>query len=346
MTTPAGGTDTERDAGDTEAGDLPRDHGWREVIEGGLAVLVGFLSVLQSRVNGELAQRVDSGALAAAISFGTGLVLIAVLVAAVPSARRGVPRVFRALRRRELAPWMLLGGIGGASFVAAQGVVVPVAGVALFTVAIVAGLTANSLVADRLGVGPGGRRPVTGTRMAAAAMAVAGVALAVSGEMSSGTGAAALLPIAFVAGALVALQQGVNGRVAVAARSPLTAALGNFTVGFAVLAALTAVTVLLSADAPTAPPAPWEKPLLWLGGPIGVAFVIVAAFAVRGLGVLLFSLLTIVGQLIGGVVIDLLAPIPGGPQLTWQTWVAVGISVAAAALAFWGSRRMAGRMPT
>jgi transporter family-2 protein len=47
----------------------------------------------------------------------------------------------------------MLGGVGGAMFVAAQGLVVPTLG-ALFTVAVVAGQTGNSLVADRLGWAP------------------------------------------------------------------------------------------------------------------------------------------------------------------------------------------------
>jgi transporter family-2 protein len=328
-----------------ESVDQPHDHGARAVMDGAFALLVGLLAVIQARINGELALAVGSGIEAAVASFGTGLILIAVIVLAVPSARAGARRLMRALQIPPRVPaWTLLGGLGGATFVASQGLVVPTTGVALFTVAVVAGLSGNSLVADKYGIGPGGRRPVTWPRVVAAVVAVAGVGLAVSGEFGSGEVAFGLLLLALVAGAMVAVQQGLNGRVAVIAGTPLPAALVNFIVGFAALLLIGGLIEAFDAQTFTAPPAPWEQPVLWLGGPIGVAFVVVAAFAVRGLGVLLFSLLTIVGQLVGGVLVDFVAPVPGGAGLTWQTIAAVLLSMAATLLAFLGSRRSPGRM--
>lgn len=114
--------------------------------------------------------------------------------------------------------------------------------------------------------------------------------------------------------------------------------------GFTALLLVGAVTEAFDGQAFTAPPAPWAQPVLWLGGPIGVAFVVVAAFAVRGLGVLVFSLLTIVGPYWSA-----------GCWWTWfagarghgsdlQTIVAVLLSMAATVLAFLGSRRPTGTM--
>ena len=77
---------------------------------------------------------------------------------------------------------------------------------------------------------------------------------------------------------------------------------------------------------------------------MGVAIVVTASLTVRGLGVLLLSLLTIVGQLAGSVVVDVVAPVPGTAPLTWVTFAAVGLSVVATMLAFIGSRRPAGTM--
>lgn len=328
--------------------DEPHDHGVRVFVDGASAVLVGLLAVLQARINAELAVTVGSGIEAAMFSFATGLVLIAFIVAAVPVARRGVARLWVAVTstNRRMPWWTLLGGLGGATFVASQGLAVPVTGVALFTVAVVAGQTGNSLLADRLGVGPGGKRPVTFPRVIAAVLATGGVALAVLGELgtdsTSGWTTAALLGFAMLAGAAVAFQQGLNGRVAVAAGSPLTAAGVNFVVGFAALFVIATAWEVTDGVAVTWPPPPWEEPLLWLGGPIGVAFVGVAAFAVRGLGVLLFSLLTIVGQLVGGVALDVVAPVPGGGGLGLHTVAAVVVSIIATAVAFVGSRRRAG----
>ncbi len=325
-------------------------HGARFWVDVVLAIVVGVLSVVQARINGALAVRVGSGTEAALWSFLTGLVIVLALIALTPSGRAGAARLTREVRSRAIAPWLLLGGLGGATFVASQGLVVPSTGVALFTVAVVAGLTGNSLVADRLGVGPGGRRQVTLARVLAAAITVAGVALAVSGSAMDGHGHVGLLVFAVFAGALVAIQQGLNGRVAVAAGSPLTAAGVNFVVGCTALLLLTEVFQLAHVGTFVAPPAPWDEPVLWLGGPIGVVFVGVAAFAVRELGVLLFSLLTIVGQLVGGVLTDLVAPLPGADGVTWQTFAAVGMCIGATALAFLGSRARrsaapAGTMP-
>lgn len=323
----------------------PQHHGWRLVRDSALGILVGFLSVVQSRINGQLAIEMDSGINAAVISFGTGLALIAVVVLALPRPRAGFFSVLRGLRRGLLPKWLIIGGLGGATFVASQGAVVPTTGVALFTVAIVAGLTANSLLADRLGVGPGGRRPVTATRVIAAVLAVAGVLVAVAGKIGTGSFAALLLLLAFVAGGTVAFQQGLNARVGVAAQSALAAGLFNFIMGFSALVIVAALVQTQQPGLPLSPPSIAQQPILWTGGLIGVTFVVVAASAVRGLGVLLFSLLTIVGQLAGGVAVDLINPIPGAGSLPWSTWAAVGLAIVAALLAFLGSRSRPGTIP-
>jgi len=319
----------------------PQDHGGRLLIDGSLAFLVGVLAVLQARVNGQLAIAVDSGLEAAALSFGVGLVCLLLIVPLVPSARAGMARLISGVRDLVIPKWFLVGGLGGATFVAAQGITVPSAGVALFTVAVVGGLTAASLVVDRLGLGPGGTRPLNVLRVAAAVLAIVGVALAVSAQLggeSVGVGILAPMILAFIAGAVVAAQQAVNGRLAVSTKSPLVAALVNFTVGFTVLLLGAGLVEAFDGQAWVAPPAPWDQPGLWLGGPLGVAFVAIAAFTVRGLGVLLFSLISIVGQLIGGVAIDVINPIAGAVGLTWQTIASVALLIIATALASVGMR--------
>lgn len=75
-----------------------------------LAVFCGTALAVQSRINGELGIRLADGVLAALISFGTGLVLLVVVVPLVPRARRGVTELRTALRSRDLAFWQCLGG--------------------------------------------------------------------------------------------------------------------------------------------------------------------------------------------------------------------------------------------
>ena len=76
------------------------------------AFVTGGFMVGQARANAELGTELGNGVLAAVISFGTGLVLLLVLVALVPAGRRGLRRVGAARRRGTLRPWQLLGGSG------------------------------------------------------------------------------------------------------------------------------------------------------------------------------------------------------------------------------------------
>ena len=53
----------------------------------------------------------------------------------------------------------------------------------------------------------------------------------------------------------------------------------------------------------------WPGPVgLYAGGALGVVYITVAAWAVRGLGVLRLALSTVAGQLAGGLLIDLISP--------------------------------------
>jgi transporter family-2 protein len=300
-----------------------------------LALLVGVLVVVQSRINGELGHVVGDGVLAAVIQFGVGLLLLSVIVASRRSTRERLVRALpRELRAGRLRWWQLLGGLGGATLVASQGITVTALGVALFTVLTVAGTTGSSLLVDRIGLGPGGVRPITTGRVLAAVGTTLAVALAVSGRFSSGSLAWSAVLLTLTAGVAVSFQQAVNGQVAMRTGDPLVATSVNFVVG---LTALTTVLVLehvVGSHAWTWPPAPWTEPVLWLGGPIGVAFVVTAAVVVRPLGVLLFSLLTIAGQLAGSLVSDLLVP-TAGTVIGWQLVAGVvltGVAVTVAAL--------------
>ncbi|RYJ03402.1 MAG: EamA-like transporter family protein, partial [Actinomycetales bacterium] len=107
-----------------------------------LMVLAGALVALQSRVNGALAEEIGSGlragSLAAVISFGSGLAVISVVVVTTASGRASMRRLAHARAVKRLRWYELLGGLGGAFFVASQGIAVGTIGVALFIVAFTA----------------------------------------------------------------------------------------------------------------------------------------------------------------------------------------------------------------
>lgn len=224
----------------------------------------------------------------------------------------------------------------GAFLVAAQGLTVATLGVAVFTVAVVAGQTASGLAVDQAGVGPMGHQAVSPTRLVGAALTVLAVLLAVHDRLGDPkTLALAVLPA--LAGVSVAWQQAVNGRLRASSGSTLTAAVVNFTAGTSALLLAFAVDVAIRGwPIGVLPTEPW----LYLGGPIGVVFIAVAAAVVRYTGVLLLGLATIAGQVAGATLIDLTVPPPAGRPgpftLLGAALTLVGTGVA-------GTRRTSGR---
>ncbi len=284
---------------------------------------------VQSRINGELGVRLADGIAAAVVSFGVGLLILLVLVPATPGGRRGLAALRGALRSGALRPWQCLGGVCGAFLVATQGLTIGALGVAVFTVAVVAGQSGSSLLVDRAGIGPAGRQPVTPNRLIGAVLTVLAVLLAVGDRLGDPHALAlALLPLA--AGVGIAWQQAVNGRVRAAAGSAMTATLVNFTVGTAALLVTFAVDLAVRGRPAGAFP---DEPWLYLGGPLGIVFIALAAALVRFTGVLLLGLATIAGQIVGAVLLDLVLPTaashPGLDTLLGAALTMVAVLVAA-----------------
>nr|WP_281369322.1 DMT family transporter [Leifsonia shinshuensis] len=301
------------------------------------AILCGGGVALQSRINGELGQRLDDGVTAAVISFGSGLLILLVAMAIARAGRRGFRRVAAALRSRELPWWYVAGGSAGAFLVLSQGVAAAVLGVALFTVAVVAGQTVSGLVLDRIGLGPGGRRPLTPARLAGAVIALGAVTWAVSAQLG-GPVPVWLMLLPLIAGLGLGWQQAVNGQVRVVAESALTATFINFVVGTSVLLVVMAVDWSLRGLPKPLPTEPW----LYLGGAIGCVFIAAAALIVRITGVLLLGLATVAGQLVTALLLDLLAPSSPAP-VAFSTIAGTLLALVAVAVA---SIRWRRRPPT
>ena len=304
-----------------------------------VAFLAGSLVAVQGRINGQLGALTDDGVLAAIVNFSVGLTVLFLLVMVRPSARAALRGLPQQVRTRTIPWWTLLGGLAGACFVAAQGLTVAVLGVALFTVATVAGQTGMSVAVDRWGLGPSGSLPVTALRVLAAILATIAVGVAAAGRQAhSGDGALGLVLLALLAGAAVAFQAAFNGRVSVATGQPTVAALVNFCVGLSALLAVFMVERAVRGDVHGSLPSVVEQPWLYSGGLIGLTFVVSAAWSVRALGVLLFSLLVIAGSLTGAVMVDLVAPTPGA-AFTWELTAGITMTFGAVALASVQRRR-------
>jgi transporter family-2 protein len=278
---------------------------------------IGMLVAVQSRLNGELGGILGDGIPAALISFGSGLLILLVATAVVPPVRRGLGRVWRAIRTPMrgyggLRWWQCLGGLAGAFLVATQSITVSIIGVAVFLVAGVAGQAISSLVVDRLGFGPAGPQPLTAIRIVGAMIALVAVALAVSEQLSHPGGLLlALLPA--LGGVGTAVQQAINGRVARTASTDaygaVAAGVVNFLVGFVALLLVFLIDLVLRGAPRHLPSEPW----LYFGGACGVIFISAAAAVVRVVGVFVLGLGTIAGQLIASLFIDIFVPVADKP---------------------------------
>lgn len=288
----------------------------------GLALLLAFLAgvgvALQAYVNGKLSGEVGSTVLASLLSFLVGLLVLVGLAFVRGTIRDALPR----LRAAGRVPWWWwAGGLGGAYLVTSTAAAAPEIGVALVTVALVAGQTGGSLGVDAAGLGPAGRQGITAPRLAGVGLAVAAVLISALGGGSRGSLHVGLLLLVALAGVGVAFQQAANGRLQQVSGDAVFAALANFTIGTVLLAAILAVTrpegTTLAAS-----------PLLYGGGLLGAAFVLTAAATVRVLGVLRLSLVAIAGQSAGALLLDGLDPAPGR-GLTIATAIGVLLTLAA-----------------
>lgn len=303
----------------------------------GGAVAIGVMTAVQARINGQLGVRLDDGLVAAVISFGSGLAILIVLSAALPTGRAGFGRLVSGIRDRRIPWWMLAGGAAGALTVATQGLAVGLIGVSLFTVGVVAGQTVSGLLLDRAGFGPAGVVAVTVPRLVGGGLALAAVSVALAGDGLAGVPLwMAALPVA--AGAGIAWQQATNGRLRQRVQTPLTATLVNFTGGTILLAIAAVVHVGLIGGPRPLPADPW----LYLGGAIGVVYIALGAAIVQYTGVLLLGLGTVVGQLCTSVLIDAAWPTPTGPglvqELAMVTIALLSVVVAAVPWRRWRAR--------
>ena len=285
------------------------------------AVVSGAFVALQQRLNGDLGRMLHEPILAAVVSFGTGLALMCVLVSR-PGPRSRLPQL------AAVPWWTRLAGLGGASLVAVGATAAPQIGVALLTVGLVAGSTVGGLLVDRMGVGPGGHRALTGPRLVGAALCL--IAIAVSAAEGVRSASPLLLVLVVAAGGLISFQQAFNGRVR-SATDATVATFVNFVVGTAALLLGLAVRELLVGVHVRSWPA-LDHWYLYLGGPIGAAFVAVAAVVVRPLGVLRLGLAVTAGQLLGAMLLDL------GRGLAARTLVAAALTMVAVAVSGRGQR--------
>ena len=264
---------------------------------------------MQARANGELSLRMGNPIEAALVSFGSGLLIISLISIFTPSIRNGMKNLKGAVSRKEIPAWTLFAGMLGGGFVAVQTQIVPIIGVAIYSVASIAGQTAASLIVDRIGLTGGGKKQITVRRVAAAGVTVLAVLVSVLDRMEAQNLSLFAVIFGCFAGAIVGVQRALNGQINESTHQSFATSWLNFIMGTTFLFLFLAIGVLINrAEIVALPSGPWW---MYIGGTIGVIYIAFTSTIVQYLGVLTFTLISVGGQLVGSLLIDLYSPTEG-----------------------------------
>ncbi len=275
----------------------------------GLAALSGVMIALQARANGELSYRLDNAPQAALVSFSSGLFFITIYAIFSPKIKEGIRRLKAAVSSGEIPKIRLLAGSLGGAFVALQTSVVPLIGVALYSVASIAGQSAVSLLVDRIGLTGGGVKLISPRRIAAAFITVIAVLVSVLDKLEADNFQLFALLLAVIAGALVGVQRALNGQINEHSQNSYTTSLLNFITGTSFLTLFIIILIALGrVELQPLPIGPWW---IYTGGVIGVIYIAATSLIVQHLGVLTFTLFSVGGQLIASLLLDIYSPTQG-----------------------------------
>ena len=274
-----------------------------------LAALSGILIALQARANGELSHQLGNGLQAALVSFGSGLIIIVFISLFSPSIKEGIHNLRGAVQEKKIARWKLSAGMLGGTWVAVQTHIVPLIGVAIFSVASIAGQATASLIVDRIGLTGGGKKLLSKRRVAAALITVLAVLLSVLDRLDASNLSKFAVFLGVITGALGGIQRAMNGEINEYSQQSFTTSLLNFIMGTTFLVVLLIVMILAKRiELVPLPSGPWW---IYTGGVIGVIYIAFSSTIVQHLGVLNFTLFSVGGQLVGSLAIDVLYPTDG-----------------------------------
>lgn len=288
-----------------------------------LAALSGFMIPMQARANGELSHRLGNGVEAALFSFGSGLIVIICVAIFNRNIKIGISNLRAAVVAKSLPKWTLFAGMLGGTFVAIQTHVVPFIGVAIYTVASLAGQAGTSLLVDRLGLTGGGMKHITARRVTAATLTVLAVLVSVLDRIDAADLNFFFVALAFIAGAVVGIQRALNGRINEYSQQSFATSLLNFIMGTSFLVIFLSILLIFGGEElKPLPHGPWW---MFTGGVIGVMYIAWSATIVQHLGVLTFTLFSVGGQLVSSLLIDIISPTQG-VHVSWFLVAGIGLS--------------------
>jgi len=274
-----------------------------------LSLFSGALISFQAKANGELSYHLDNAPQAALVSFSSGLFFITIYAIFSPKIKEGIRRLKAAVSSGEIPKIRLLAGSLGGAFVALQTSVVPLIGVALYSVASIAGQSAVSLFVDRIGLTGGGVKLISPRRIAAAFITVIAVLVSVLDKLEANNFQLFALLLAVIAGALVGVQRALNGQINEHSQNSYTTSLLNFITGTSFLTLF--IIILIAVGRVELQPFPIGPWWIYTGGVIGVIYIAATSLIVQNLGVLTFTLFSVGGQLIASLLLDTYSPTQG-----------------------------------
>jgi transporter family-2 protein len=265
-----------------------------------LAFVAGIAATLQAGISGQLAHELNDGIMAALISNIGGTIFTGLFLLN-PEVRKKGKKLFKDVISGKFARWQLLGGVAGAIYISTASSTVSIIGTGLFTVVLVASQNLSGIVVDRFGLSSGSRKKITPKRSLAALIGIAAVLLSVTDFQ----GKILWIPIiaVVIAGLAVTVQFALNGRVTQASNSQVSAFI-NFPMSLITVSATLIVMNLFGKNWNTWPNQWW----LYTAGFLGAVVVFLAAATIRTLGVLLFGLSSVAGQLITSIALDVILP--------------------------------------
>ena len=154
------------------------------------------------------------------------------------------------------------------------------------------------------------KRKLTGNRLAGSALAIAGLVLA-SSPTVAGFDLAVLVPV--VAGVGIGLQDAINSQIGRESGSASVATFFNFLAGTLFLL----LVFLFSPGQAGAVDLSSINPVLFLGGLVGVGFILIRVVVLPVIGSLATGLSLLAGQLFISLVLDYLAPVATRDITVW-----------------------------
>jgi transporter family-2 protein len=298
-----------------------------------LALICGFLIALQARVNGELSRQLGNSLEAAFVSFSSGLIIILIIALFHRGIRNGISKLRIAYKAGHLHWWNFIGGALGGFLIAIQTYVLPIIGVAIFSVGSIAGQTATSLLVDRLGITGGGKKAISMRRVFAAVLTIAAVFVSVLDRLSTKSLSIVSIVLVVMAGSIIGFQRALNGKINEYTHQSYSTSFLNFIMGTGCLGVLLLFQIVFGRTPLVVPPL--DHIWMYTGGVIGILYIAFAATVVQHLGVLTFTLFSVGGQLLASLVLDLLLPTTGthvgiylvtGIVMTYLGVIAGGVS--------------------